>query len=303
MLPCRPMSSSPCSIAAARLRVPLLVVALLAGATALHAADAAEAIARGDAAWEKRAEGAHGGRAAKAPIAACVADYEEAWKADPANLDAAWKLLRALWYQGEYSTANNAERQHVFARGKEVSEQAWAQVAKKVGAQKLASEKAADRAAALRPLPQAPALLLFSAAHFGLWGDAFGKLAAARQGVATKVRDWAETLILLDEKYDAGAGHRVLGRLHSEAPHIPLVTGWIDHDRSITELEKAVAIGPEEPDNRLHLAKAILEYKPAAKSRALQLLREIVAAPPRAEFPVEDGKTAELAAAALKAAS
>jgi len=297
------MSSSRRPIVVGPLRVPLLLVALLALARALHAADASEAIARGDAAWEKRADGAHGGHAAKGPIAACVADYEEAWKADPTNLDAGWKLLRALWYQGEYSTANNDERQKVFARGKEVSEQVWAQVAKKVGAQKLASAKAADRAAALRPLPEAPALLLFSAAHWGLWGDAFGKLAAARQGVATKVRDWAETLIVLDERYDAGAGHRVLGRLHSEAPHIPLVTGWIDHDLSITELEKAVAIGPEEPDNRLHLAKAILEYKPAAKARALQLLREIVAAQPRAEFPVEDSKTAEQAAAVIKASS
>src|SRR5204863_279018 len=90
-------------------------------------------------------------------------------------------------------------------------------------------------ALALPLAPQAPALLLFSAANWALWGDAYGKLAAARQGVAGKVRDWAETLIVVDERYEEGAGHRVLGRLHAEAPHVPFVTGWVDHDKSVTE--------------------------------------------------------------------
>jgi len=283
--------------------LPLALLTLLASATALHAADAGAAIARGDAAWEKRAEGAQGGRAAKGPIAESVGAYEEAFKADPANLDAAWKLLRALWFQGDYTTSTAEERQRVFGRGKEVSELAWAQVAKKVGAQKLASESATDRANALRPLPQAPALLLFSAANWGLWGDAFGKLAAARQGVAGKVRDWAETLIALDEHYEEGAGHRVLGRLHAEAPHVPFVTGWVDHDKSVTELDKALALGPGEPGNKLYLAKAILDYQPAKKARAEQLLREASTVQARPDRQVEDAKTAAQAAALLKGGS
>jgi hypothetical protein len=284
-------------------RGSLLVLGLFVGASIARAADASAAIERGDAAWEKRADGAQGGHAAKAPIAACVAADEEALKTDPANLEASWKLLRALWFQGDYATSNNDERQKVFARGKTVSEEAWAQVAKKVGAQKLASERASDRAAALRALPEAPALLLYSAANWGLWGDAYGKMAAARAGVATKVRDWAETLIALDERYENGAGHRVLGRLHAEAPHIPLVTGWVDHDKSVTELEKALQLGPGEPGNKLYLAKAILEYKPAQKSRARKLLEEAAQGTPRPDRVVEDTNTAAQAAAVLKSAS
>jgi tetratricopeptide (TPR) repeat protein len=272
----------------------ILVVAARAGA-----ADATEAIARGDAGWERRADGAQGGRAAKGPIGASVAAYEEALKADPGNLEATWKLLRAIWFQGEYSTANNDERQKVFARGKEVSEAAWVRVGKRVGAQKLASEKASDRAAALRGMPEAPPLLLFSAANWGLWADAYGKLAAARQGVAGKVRDWAETLIVLDERYDDGAGHRVLGRVHTEAPHIPFVTGWVDHDKGLAELEKSVVLGPDEPGNRYYLARAILSFRPEKKSRALALLREVAAGKPRPDFPVEDAKSAAQAAELL----
>src|SRR5262245_1753232 len=124
------------------LRALSIVAALLIAAACASAADAVDAIARGDAAWEHRADGAQGGRAAKGPIGTSVAAYEEALKADPGNLEARWKLLRAIWFQGEYSTANNDERQKVFARGKEVSEAGWAQVGKRVGAKGLASAKA-----------------------------------------------------------------------------------------------------------------------------------------------------------------
>lgn len=251
-------------------------------------AEAAEAIARGDAAWERRAEGAQGGRAARGPIAAAVAAYEEALKSSPDDLEASWKLLRALWFQGDYTGNGNEEKQRIFGRGKGVADAAWAAVGKRVGAAKLASVSARDRAAALRGIPEAPPLLLWSAAVYGLWGDAYGKLAAARQGVGGKVRDWGETLVALDERYEGGAGHRVLGRLHSEAPKVPFFTGWVDHDRAITELEKAVAMAPEELSNPYYLADAILRHRPRAKARAIDLLHQVAAAKPRPDHLVED---------------
>ena len=265
-----------------------LVLALAASALPAHAADAADAIARGDAAWERRADGAQGGRAARAPVAAAVAAYEEAVKAAPANLEAHWKLLRALWFEGEYVATSQEEKQRVFGRGKTVSENAWAAVGKRVGEKRLAAERAADRAAALRGIAEAPPLLLWSAADWGLWGNAFGKLAAARQGVGGKVRDWAETLIALDERYEGGAGHRVLGRLHSEAPKVPFFTGWVDRDKAIAELEKALQIAPGEPSNRFYLADALLLYRPPAKPRAVAMLREVATAKPRPSAQVED---------------
>ena len=263
---------------------------LVVGAARAAAADAAEAIARGDAQWQRRAEGAQGGRAARAPIAAAVTAYEEALRADPTNLEASWKLLRALWFEGDYVATSNDERQKVFGRGKAVSESAWAVIGKRVGAAKLDADKPSDRAAALRGIPEAAPLLLWTAADWGLWGDAHGKLASAREGLGARVRDWGETLVALDERFEAGAGHRVLGRLHSEAPKVPFFTGWVDHDRAITELEKATAIAPAELSNRFYLAEAILEHRPAARAKALDLLRKLAAETPRAESPVEDAR-------------
>lgn len=273
----------------ALVRIVLFVLPPLAApAAALAAGVEAEALARGDAAWLRRAEGARGGRAAAAPIAAAVAGYEEALKASPASLEAHWKLLRALWFQGEYVAADAAAKQRVFGRGREVSDAAMAVLARRVGRERLAAERAAERAAALRGVPEAPPLLLWSAANWGLWGEAFGKLAAARQGVGSKVRDWAETLVLLDERFESGGGHRVLGRLHAEAPKVPLVTGWVDRDRAVAELEKAVAIAPQDLANRLFLAEALLDHHPARRARALALLREVASASPRPEQRVED---------------
>ena len=280
-----------------------LLLAACAGACVLvpalpaSASDVAAAIARGDAAWERRAEGAQGGRAARAPIAAAVAAYEEAVKAAPANLEATWKLLRALWFEGEYVATTKEEKQRLFGRGKTVSEQAWAVVGKRVGEKRLAAERAADRASALRGIAEAPPLLLWSAADWGLWGNAFGKLAAARQGVGAKVRDWAQTLIALDERFEGGAGHRVLGRLHSEAPKVPFFTGWVDHDKAIADLEKALSLAPAELSNRYYLADALLQHRPAATKRAVALLREVAAAKPRPGSEVED---AALSAEAAK---
>ena len=269
-------------------RAALLALSALAVALPARATDAAAAITRGDASWERRAEGAQGGRAARAPIAAAVAAYEEAVKAAPANLEASWKLLRALWFEGEYVATSQEEKQRVFGHGKAVSENAWSIVGKRVGPQRLEAERAADRAAALRGIPEAPPLLLWSAADWGLWGNAFGKLAAARQGVGGKVRDWAETLIALDDRFEGGAGHRVLGRLHSEAPKVPFFTGWVDHDKAIAELEKALVIAPDELSNRFYLADALLVHRPAAKARAAALLREVAARKPRPTALVED---------------
>src|SRR4029079_1134328 len=112
VLACRSMPRRPF------VRAGLLALSAFAVALPAHAADAAAAIARGDASWERRAEGAQGGRAARPPIAAAVAAYEEAVKAAPASLEASWKLLRALWFEGEYVAASQEEKQRVFGRGK-----------------------------------------------------------------------------------------------------------------------------------------------------------------------------------------
>jgi len=280
--------------ALARLALPL--AALLAGPALRAGEESAAALARGDAAWAGRAAGHRGGRAAPEPIAAAVAACEEALRHDPQSLEAHWKLMRALWFQGDYATADAAARRDLFARGRELGERAKQLLAARAGAGKeLAKLPPAERARRLAAEPDAAPVHFWAAVHWGLWGEAFGKLAAARQGVAGRIRDDAETVVALDERFEHAGGLRVLGRLHDQAPRVPLVTGWIDRERAVASLRRAVQLAPESLYNRLYLAEALLAHRPAARAEAEALLAEILARPPAPAELVEESRHQERA--------
>jgi tetratricopeptide (TPR) repeat protein len=280
-----------------------LAVAAAASPRAETATGAAEDVARGDAAWARRAEGHQGGRAQAGPVGEAIAAYEAAAKAAPDDLDAYWKLLRAFHFEGEYVAATRAAKQAAFGRGREVTEAAIDRLARRLpgggGRERLDRLSPAEAARALAAVPQAKAIYLWGAVDWGLWGDAFGKLAAARQGVGDRLRRYGEVVLAIDERYENAGGHRLLGRLHDLAPKVPFVTGWVDRDKAISELERAVALGPADPTNDLYLAEAILDHRPAERPRALAILRRLAARQPSPERVVEESKVLEEARSLL----
>jgi tetratricopeptide (TPR) repeat protein len=279
--------------------VILCVPSLLALSPALLLAQ--DPIAAGDAAWARRAEGHQGDRALAGPVNEAIAAYERAVKEQPDRLEGAWKLLRALHYKGEYATSAREGKQQVFARGKEVAEAAIDRLARRVGGrQKLDAMAPPQAAKALAGIPEAKPLFLWAAVHWGLWGDVFGRLAAARQGVGDRVRRYAEILNALDEGYEDAAGHRILGRLHTLAPKVPFFTGWVDRDKAISELRRAVALGPDNLDNHLFLAEALLEHQPAKAAEAREILRRLLARKPVPELVVQQERTLVNARALLE---
>lgn len=272
------------------MRTLLLTTFFLLAPTLLTAQS--DPIAAGDAAWGRRAEGRQGARAAQGPVSDAIAAYERAVKEQPDRLEGYWKLLRALHYKGEHATAAKEGKQALFARGKEVAEAALDRLARKAGGrQKFDALPPAQAARALAGSPDAPPILLWAGVHWGLWGDVFGRMAAARQGVGDKVRRYSEILIALDERYEDAAGHRVLGRLHTLAPKVPLFTGWVDRDKAVAELRRAVALGPDNLDNHLFLAEALLEHHPEKAAEAREILRRLLARQPAPGLAVEQEKT------------
>jgi tetratricopeptide (TPR) repeat protein len=263
------------------MRHPLSLCAAVVLFLALPLSAWQDPVAPGDAAWGRRAQGQQ--------INEAIAAYEQALRADPANLDAAWKLLRALHFKGEYVARTAEEKQKVFARGRDVAEAALDRVAQRAGGRtKLDALSPQAAAKALAGIPQARPIHLWAAVHWGLWGDSFGRLAAARQGVGDRVRRSAEILLALDERYEDAAGHRVLGRLHTIAPKVPMFTGWVDRDKAVAELRRAVALGPDNLLNHLYLAEALLEHHPDKKGEAREILRRLTARRPAADRLVED---------------
>jgi len=278
---------------------PLFVgIALFLLASSLAAQG--DPVAAGDAAWSRRAEGHQGGRALVGPIDQAIAAYERAVKEQPERLEASWKLLRALYFKGELATEGKEGKQKLFARGKVVAEAALDRLGKRVGGrEKLERMTPAQAAKALSGEPAAPAVFLWSAVHWGLWGDAFGRMAAARQGVGDKVRRYSEVLIALDERFEEGGGHRILGRLHTLAPKVPFVTGWVDRDKAVSELRRALQLGPDNLDNHLFLAEALLEHHPGKAAEAREILRRVLTRKPVQDVVVEQEKSLANARALL----
>jgi len=141
-------------------------------------------VTQGDAAWARRADGFGGGLATAAPIAAAVAAYEQAIHLDPSSLEAHWKLQRALWFEGEYATAEAGQgRRRIYERGRQVSERALDLLARGSGGRKrLDALPPAAVARALAGREHAAQVYLGAAAHWGLWAQASGAFATVRQG-------------------------------------------------------------------------------------------------------------------------
>jgi tetratricopeptide (TPR) repeat protein len=240
-----------------------------------------------DALWARRAEGHQGERAAAGPIDQAVAAWERAVKEQPDRLEAYWKLLRALHYKGDYAVQAREGRQQVFGRGREVFEAALRQLDRRTG-RKLEELPPRQVAALVKSLPEAPAVYLWGAIHWGLWGDSYGRLAAARQGVGDKIRRYGEIALALDERYDRAGAHRLLGRLHTLAPKIPFITGWVDRDEAVAHLRRAVVLAPEDLFNQVYLADALLQHHAEKSAEAREILRRVLQAKPDPERIVED---------------
>jgi tetratricopeptide (TPR) repeat protein len=280
---------------------PILVISLLVLTPAVATgADVSELVDRGDENYHQRALGHQGRRARPEPIQRAIDAYSEALAVDPESLEARWKLLRALYFQGEFVLEDIDARLELFERGREIGDVGRQQIERHYDLSEDSLEmKPREVADAIGRDTLAAEVYFWSSTHWGLWGQYRGKIAAARQGVATKIRKFAEIVILLDERIENAGGHRVLGRLHAEAPKIPLVTGWISRDKAISELRRALELAPDDLLTNLFLAEALLEFRSEKRLEALDILRAIAASEPSNEWRVEDSKTIEDAQALL----
>jgi hypothetical protein len=254
-----------------------------------------------DRVWSRRAEGFDGEHATREAAEAAVAAYEAALAAAPDDLEAIWKLERALHYQGEFTRLPAAKRARLWERGTKLAERAIRILHRGDGSW---SERDPESfAASVEDRATAAAVHFWAAVHWGLWGETKGALPAVRKGIARRIRDHARFAIALDETYERAGPHRLLGRLHAVAPRVPFFTGWISRDEAARHLERAVELAPEDVYNRLYLAELRLELEPQERAEIEAELRAIASAPAGSEHPVEDARARRAARALLDASS
>ena len=129
---------------------------------------------------------------------------------------------------------------------------------------------------------------MWDAVNWGEWAVAYGKMAAARQGAADRIRREATIAELIDPKLEGGTPSRVLGRLHDQTPRIPFITGWASQREAVKFLEESYKVDPTNKITLVFLAEALVSdmkrlgpfghgnRKPLLYCRGLTL-----AAPPR----------------------
>jgi tetratricopeptide (TPR) repeat protein len=262
------------------------------------AAPAAADVARGDAAYAERGLGAAAGRAEPEPIGSAVRAYQAALAREPERFEARWKLLRALYFEGDFATADPAAKKALFERATALAEESLALFEARVGEGLAELPEAALRAkveaAGLSP-SDAAALHFWSAVAWGVWSQSHGLLDAVRKGVARRIYDEASVAHRLDPDLELGGPLRLLARLHAKLPHVPFVSGFVDRSLAEPLAAEAVQRWPTHPGNRYLLALTWLDLAPDRRSDALRLLREVAAWSPRASQRVEDAAVASAA--------
>lgn len=233
--------------------------------------------------YARRAIGAIDLVARPEEVDASIELYRKAWNLAPRDIEVLARLMRALQFRGAYTGLGLEEKKALFDEGRTLGQNAVDRL--EADAKKA---RGLSRIEALRLVRGAPALYLWTAFHWGEWGLARGKFASARSGVASRLRDLAQTVVDMDPLYEDGAGYRILGRLHAEAPKIPFITGWISHEKGVQYLRRAYQVSPQHPVNCFFLGEAILDHEPEKKDEALQILDQCAALTPREEWLLED---------------
>lgn len=265
-------------------RVTVLFLAILVASSALAQ------IAEGDQHWAARAEGSQNGHARVEPVNAAIAAYQKAIAADPNDLEGHWKLLRSLRFKGAYVATTNDEKKQIYGQAKQSGEQALALVDRKLREKGVASPaKATEQQIATvgNAIPGVAETYLWDAINWGEWALAYGKIAAARQGAADRIRREAMIVNLIDPRIEGGSPSRVLGRLYNQTPRIPFITGWASDKEAVKFLNDSMKIDPTNKITIVFLAEAMVASNGDTKPQAVQMLRNAVTTPVDPNYVVE----------------
>ncbi len=236
-----------------------------------------------------------------------MAAAEEAVAADPASGAARWRLLRALFFHGEFAAEGEGARRAVFDRAAQLADESLARLEARLTGDEGAglahwlgpagedAPVAADREAMGAALARAGVasadaarLHFWAAIAWAAWSRVHGLLGAVREGVAGRLYENARVAAALDPDVDRGGPYRLISRLHATLPKLPFLSGFVDRARALPTAELARAQAPDFPGNALHLALTLLDVAPERSDEALALLRQVATIEPSPDRVVEE---------------
>jgi tetratricopeptide (TPR) repeat protein len=178
---------------------------------------------------------------------------EEALKQDPKNYEAAWKLSKARWYQGNFAVP--ADKKVSFEKGADAG--------------KLAVE--------LEPAGCAGHFWL--GVNLALKAETGGMFEAL--GLIDSIKDEMKRTLELDPKCECGGPQRVLGKLYSK---IPFFKGG-SKSKAISYLNESLNLCSNDTQSRIFLAEIYLDD--GKKSLAIQQLKLVLKQEPDPDWVPE----------------
>jgi hypothetical protein len=260
-------------------------------------------ILEGDRHYSRRQDKRVAAIADKGEIAAAVRAYDTASEAAD-SVEARWKLIRSLVFQGMYTDIDAQGRLAVLEKARRVSENAVGLLegrVKRAEGKEFAGLTPAEIAETLRKDTDAPPTFYWGAVAWGQWALARGKEEATKLGAADKIRTNATILVALDPRFEEGGGYRVLGRLHDQAPRMVAQTDWISREEALRNLRLAIQTDAGNFANRLFLAEALASGSPAERAEAVRLAKELTADAPSPSRLIEELRIQEQASKDLRA--
>lgn len=258
------------------------------------AAAVANAIADGDAHYARRAEGARGGTALPFHADGAIVEYHRALAIDPQSLEARLRLMRAFYFRtGFCGPMDPRDEVRMLDEAKRIAEEAVAELDAETARHK--SRVHVDAARAIVPSAEA---YLWAAVSWGQWA-VYHRLSGAWQGAPRRIRDLAEAALSIDSGVAQAGAYVLLGRLHCEAPRVPMLTSWVSREKGIAYLRQGLVLAPDNEALAYFLADALLTWEPSRRDEARVLLQRCAAAKPRSEWLVEGAHYAEYARARL----
>ncbi len=247
-------------------------------------------VADGDTHYGRRAEGAQGARANGTQIDAAIAAYQKGIAQNPNDLEARWKLLRALRFKGAYVATTDDAKKTIFDQARKSGQQSMVVLDRLLATKGVrAGARSAEKtiADAARSIPQAGSMFYWDAVNWGEWALVYGKMAAVKQGAADRIKREATIAMMIDPKLEGGGGARVLGRLHDQTPRVPFLTGWASSELAVKYLTQSLASDPSNKLTKVFLAEAMVGNDKKTKAQAEKMLREVISSPNDAAFIVE----------------
>ncbi|MBV6484963.1 MAG: hypothetical protein KFKLKKLM_01501 [Flavobacteriales bacterium] len=212
--------------------------------------------------FDKRAENHEGLKVDSTNINKAIAYFNKALQVKADNERAYDYLLLSYYYKGAFVVRTKADQKLAYLKGKQLGEEA------------------------IKKYPKNKAILLWYIANFSKYGEANGIVSSAKDGLADKVKMYAERLFAMDSTFADGAPHKLLGVINYKVPHIPLFITWPSKKVAEYHLKKALAVNPKSISNLYFYAEFLTEMKRNAEAKLL--LNRVINSKPRLDAIIED---------------